>query len=183
MKTTPKNTLLDFKLEDGNIVKLTLTFGKLNVLKSVNNALYQKFNKILSGKSEEFLDLVDVIYVAYWCANFGNEKLISQKDFIELVPFDIPTIKEAFDILTHVKKKVGFRKPFIDKTGKTKKPFRLPNFDLEDIEDYYTYYVLILKISEDVFWNSDYSFLKSIVENKVAFDNYINYMQEKTSKR
>lgn len=105
MKTTPKNTLLDFKLEDGNIVKLTLTFGKLNVLKSVNNALYQKFNKILSGKSEEFLDLVDVIYVAYWCANFGNEKLISQKDFIELVPFDIPTIKEAFDILTHVKKK------------------------------------------------------------------------------
>ena len=39
----------------------------------------------------------------------------------------------------------------------------------------YTYYVMILNISEDVFWNADYSFLISIVENKVSYDNFIQY--------
>lgn len=39
----------------------------------------------------------------------------------------------------------------------------------------YTYYVIILKISEDVFWNTDVSFLKSIVENKVAYEDFMQY--------
>ena len=63
----------------------------------------------------------------------------------------------------------------------------MPKFELEDIEDYYTYYVLILGISEELFWNAEYNFLLSVVENKSAFDNYIKYIQdkedEKTKKR
>ncbi|MBQ9657147.1 MAG: hypothetical protein IJV31_00065 [Clostridia bacterium] len=53
--------------------------------------------------------------------------------------------------------------------------FRIPKFEVEDIEDMYTYYVTILKISEDIFWNADYSFLLSVVENKVAYDGYLQY--------
>lgn len=53
--------------------------------------------------------------------------------------------------------------------------FRVPKFEVEDIEDMYTYYVTILKISEDIFWNADYSFLLSVVENKVAYDGYLQY--------
>jgi len=45
---------------------------------------------------------------------------------------------------------------------------KMPKFVIEDIEDMYTYYVMILKINEDVFWNADFSFLLSVVENKVA---------------
>ena len=45
---------------------------------------------------------------------------------------------------------------------------------LEDVEDYYTYYVLILEIPEDIFWHSDYSFLLGVVENKVAYDEWLN---------
>lgn len=52
---------------------------------------------------------------------------------------------------------------------------KMPKFSLEDIEDMYTYYVMILKISEDVFWNADFSFLQSIVENKVAYDGFVQY--------
>lgn len=55
---------------------------------------------------------------------------------------------------------------------------KVPKFDLEDIEDYYTYYVLILNVSEDLFWNMDYSSLVSILENKLAYENYINYIKQ-----
>lgn len=105
MNNNAKNTFIDFLLNDGKTVKLTLTFGKLNVLKSVDNAKYQQFNKIMSGKSDEILDLVTVIYVAYWCANFGKENMLNEKDFIELVPFDMLEIERTFNALTKPKKK------------------------------------------------------------------------------
>ena len=49
---------------------------------------------------------------------------------------------------------------------------------MEDVEDYYTYYVLILGMSEDLFWNVDLSFLIGVLENKLAYDNYMSYMKE-----
>ena len=49
---------------------------------------------------------------------------------------------------------------------------------MEDIEDYYTYYVVILGVSEDLFWNVDLSFLITVLENKLAYDDYINYVKE-----
>jgi hypothetical protein len=49
---------------------------------------------------------------------------------------------------------------------------------MEDIEDYYTYYVVILGVSEDLFWNADISFLISVLENKLAYDDYVNYVKE-----
>lgn len=50
----------------------------------------------------------------------------------------------------------------------------MPNFPLDEIEDYYTYYVQIMKVDEDVFWNADLPFLKRIVENKSAYDGWFN---------
>lgn len=55
----------------------------------------------------------------------------------------------------------------------------MPEFALEDIEDYYTYYVLILGIDSTDFWECDLDFLASVVENKGAFDGYILYEQER----
>ena len=60
-------------------------------------------------------------------------------------------------------------------SGKKKNKIRIPKFELEDIEDYYTYYVLILEISEDLFWNADFSFLKTVALNKSAYDSWKNY--------
>lgn len=66
--------------------------------------------------------------------------------------------------------------PFIRRTHKKESKIKPPKFELEDIEDYYTYYVLILEIPEDIFWYADYSFLLSVVENKTAYDGWLNYV-------
>lgn len=49
---------------------------------------------------------------------------------------------------------------------------------MQDVEDYYTYYVIILGMSEDLFWDVDLSFLIGVLENKVAYDDYMSYMRE-----
>ena len=58
----------------------------------------------------------------------------------------------------------------------------IPKFELIEIEDYYTYYVLILGISEDVFFNADYSFLINVVENYDKYSQWLNYIKYKQSK-
>lgn len=58
-----------------------------------------------------------------------------------------------------------------------------PRFELEDIEDYYTFYVMILGVSEDVFWHADISFIQAITENKRAFDAWLAYAREREMKK
>jgi hypothetical protein len=43
----------------------------------------------------------------------------------------------------------------------------------------YTYYVMILGISENIFWNADFSFLMSIIVNKLSYENFIQYQRYK----
>lgn len=50
----------------------------------------------------------------------------------------------------------------------------MPDLAIEDAEDAYTYYVMILGVSEAVFWNCDISFLASINLNKNAYDGWLN---------
>lgn len=54
---------------------------------------------------------------------------------------------------------------------------------MEDVEDYYTFYVLILNLPEELFWYSDIAFVKSIVENKTAYDAWLDYEKEKLERR
>lgn len=60
-----------------------------------------------------------------------------------------------------------------------KRRIKMPEFQLEDVEDYYTYYVLILEIPSDIFWFADYSFLLGVVENKTAYDSWYNSTMER----
>lgn len=50
---------------------------------------------------------------------------------------------------------------------------------MEDVEDLYTYYVGIIGVNEDIFWNADYSFLLGVVENMTAFRGWKNYVETK----
>lgn len=67
----------------------------------------------------------------------------------------------------------------MDRTHKREQRIKLPKFELEDVEDYYTYFVLILKVPEDIFWYADYSFLLGVVENKTAYDGWLDYTLER----
>lgn len=80
-------------------------------------------------------------------------------------------------------KKLKFRDAFLNKTKQRTSRIRPPKFELEDIEDFYTFYVLILGIPEDVFWNCDWSFVASVAENKRAYDNWLNYATEEAREK
>ena len=59
----------------------------------------------------------------------------------------------------------------------------MPSFPMEGVEDYYTYYVQILEVSEDIFWFADISFVQGIVANKNAYDGWLDYELEKARKQ
>ncbi len=46
---------------------------------------------------------------------------------------------------------------------------------MEEIEDYYTYYVMIMEIPEETFWKTDLPFLDRVAENKTAYDGWLGY--------
>lgn len=106
-KEISKTTAIEYVLKNGETVNLSLSFGRLNLLKRVNSELYDRFNKMQFGKSEDILDLVTMIYVAYWCENYkvGDKSLYSEDDFIELVEFDMVEIQRIQNGLTRPKKK------------------------------------------------------------------------------
>lgn len=52
---------------------------------------------------------------------------------------------------------------------------KAPTFPIEDIEDCYTYYVLIMKIPDSLFRESNLFFLDKVVEDKIAYDNWYGY--------
>lgn len=56
---------------------------------------------------------------------------------------------------------------------------KLPKFEIEEVEDLYTYYVIINKISEELFWYSEYKTLLTILEDKHAYENWKAYVEEK----
>lgn len=106
-KQVSKTTAIEYTLKNGETVKLSLSFGRLNLLKRLNFELYDRFNKMNFGKSEDIMDLVTMIYVAYWCENYqiGDKSLYSEDDFIELVEFDMIEIQRIQNGLTRPKKK------------------------------------------------------------------------------
>lgn len=59
----------------------------------------------------------------------------------------------------------------------------MPKFKLQEIEDFYTYYVQILEVPEDVFWHADFPFLKRVVANKSAYDGWLKSVIEKERER
>lgn len=59
----------------------------------------------------------------------------------------------------------------------------MPKFDLEEIEDYYTYYVMIMKIPDALFWDSDLPFLDRVIYNKTAYDGWLSYAIKKEGER
>lgn len=60
---------------------------------------------------------------------------------------------------------------------------KLPRYHLETIEDYYSYYVLIIGMSEDVFWDFPLSSVRTMAQNKIAYDNWIAYQRQQINER
>lgn len=51
------------------------------------------------------------------------------------------------------------------------------------MEDAYAFYVLMLGISEELFWDADISFLRGVVEDKTAYDGWSSSVQRRKAER
>ena len=101
-----KNTYQEIELIDGNVVKLTLNFARLLKVKNDNPKMYERFMKVLQSQNFDVVfDSLTVLYTGYLCANIGNESILSEEEFIELVPFDLEVINVAAGKLIQSKKK------------------------------------------------------------------------------
>lgn len=171
-----KNTFLQIVLCNGISVKMTINFKRLYLLKEKNEDLYRLFFVSLNNAYIDVLELLNIAYVAYLIANIDDfEKCYSHKDFLKLFP--VENLKKIYQLI-EPKSNNSFRKAFSRKmSGKGGKQ-TIPKFELEDVEDFYSYFVLISKISENLFWNADYAFLLSVLENKTTFDEYMNKVRE-----
>ena len=74
-------------------------------------------------------------------------------------------------------KKLNFQKAF-KVLGKDKNAIPLPDLDLNTVSDYYSYYVGIMEVPENVFWHCDIGFVKTVAINKQAFSKWTRHRQE-----
>lgn len=102
-----KNTYQELVLENGETVKLTLNFARLLKIKNEQLKIYDRFMKVLQNKDFDIVfDSLTVLYTGYLCANMGDESILSEDEFMELVPFDLEVINViAGNLIQSSKKK------------------------------------------------------------------------------
>lgn len=107
-----KNTLVDFELESGETVKMTLAFYLLLGLKQHRKDVYDRYNRIqVKGPTEE-MDVVTVLYAAYLCAyiqkNGTADGAMSEQDFLIGCGSDRKAVMDAYKSLTNPKAQAAF---------------------------------------------------------------------------
>lgn len=105
-----KCTMQELKLVDGSKIKLTLNFARLLKVKNHNKKLYEDYMTALKGGKDfdPIFDSLKVLYVAYLCADsdkLGTDEIMSEEEFIEMVPSDMELINTVAAGLIQPKKK------------------------------------------------------------------------------
>lgn len=101
------NTMLEYEFCDGTTANLTLAFYLLYQLKAKNRALYNKYNKIMTGDLTDEFDMITVLYAAYVCANLSEETLMTEEEFMMKCGSDHFGVANAFKSLTTPKNSEG----------------------------------------------------------------------------
>ena len=96
-----KNTFTEFKFDDGESVKMTLTFYAIYQLKNRNKKLYDEYNKVMTNGIKEELDMITILYTAYLCAN--TEETMSFEDFIIKCGSNRRKVRETVAVLQNPK--------------------------------------------------------------------------------
>lgn len=79
-----KSTFVEFELKD-QTVELTLNFYRLNQLKSKHKNEYKRYFELTKGAGvQNDLEAVELIYVAYLCANMEKmPDVMSYEEFLQ----------------------------------------------------------------------------------------------------
>ena len=103
-----KNTFIDFELENGTKIQLTLNFSRLLQLKNKRKNTYDKYTNALAGKGDAFENSLITLYTAYLCANIeslDNNEVMSYETFIDSIPQNYILMNTNVDKLINPKKK------------------------------------------------------------------------------
>ena len=101
MDNKKMNTEIEYEFFDGTTARLTLAFYLLYQLKAKNRALYDKYNKIMTGGLKDEFDMITVLYTAYVCANmFSDTELLDEDVFMLMCGADHVGVANAFKELT-----------------------------------------------------------------------------------
>jgi hypothetical protein len=101
------NTMLEYEFCDGTTANLTLAFYLLYQLKAKNRALYDKYNKIMTGGLKDEFDMITILYAAYVCANLNEAEIMTEEEFMMKCGSDHVGVANAFKDLTTPKNSVA----------------------------------------------------------------------------
>lgn len=85
----------------------------------------------------------------------------------------IDAVYDAYMRLMPENESGAFREAFERRARGSSSSIRLPRLELETPDDYYVYMVVICGVSEDLFWNADFSLLWDVARSKAAFDSWL----------
>lgn len=109
------NTVIEFEFCDGTTTNLTLQFYRLYQLKSKKPQLYAAYNKAMNRNANgdyDEIDMLQILYVAYHCANVEKETdLLSFEEFMMLCGSDRKVVGNAVAMLINPKKTTDSEKP------------------------------------------------------------------------
>lgn len=101
------NTVIKYEMLDGE-VEMTLQMFALYQVRAKSKAVWEKYNKITTGKGEDGeLDIAFVLYVAYMCrcVNAGiDDRYGSFENFLMNLPPDDDAMEAAYIAMRHPKK-------------------------------------------------------------------------------
>ena len=169
----------------GGDVDLSLTMGQLYVVSRRWPLIWAEFNRIMGSKRRTIGDMVRVVYAASCCAaaDEGHEPRHGSIESFEgdMLP-GIEGINAVYDAYVQLMPQEGpgaFRDAFERRTRSSNSGIRLPRFELETPVDYYVYLVVICGVSEDLFWDADFSLLWDAARSKGAFDAWLSGEHER----
>ena len=130
-------------------------------------------------------DTAPKLYAASCCAA-ASEGREPKHDSIESFKRDLPhgfdgidAVYDAYVRLMPAGEPGKFREAFERRTRGSNSGIRLPRIELETPVDYYVYLVVICGISEELFWDADFSFLWDVARSKGAFDSWLSGEHER----
>lgn len=95
-----------FEFYDGTTCEMSLAFIQLKRLAHKNPNLYKRYQATMNkGNSADELDMLSVLYAAYICANFDNDNILTEDEFIEKCGTDRFAIRDAMEAMTNPKKR------------------------------------------------------------------------------
>lgn len=181
---TYPNAPVTLKTRSGG-VDLSLTMGQLYVVSRNWPSVWTEFNRIMASKKRTIGDMARVCYAASCCAAVAGGRNPAHED-IESFERDmlpgldgIDAVYDAYMRIMPASEPGAFREAFERRARGSSSSIRLPRLKLESPDDYYVYMVVICDVSENLFWNADFSLLWDVARSKGAFDSWLAGEHEK----